>query len=69
MGLDGEFAFFFGADPHRLIDGGHEDFAVADFAGAGGLNDGADGGVDLVSGNTSSILILGRKSTVYSLPR
>ena len=67
--LDREFAFFFSPDSDRLVDGGDEDFAVSDFACPRGLDDAANGGLDLVSGSTSSILILGRKSTVYSLPR
>ena len=41
----------------------------ADLAGLGGLDDGRHGGVHRFVRETSSSLILGRKSTVYSLPR
>ena len=34
---------FAGADADDLLDGVDEDFSVADFAGAGGLDDGVDG--------------------------
>jgi hypothetical protein len=47
-----------------------EDLAVADLAGARGLDDGLDGVLHgFVSATTISILILGRKSTTYSAPR
>ena len=62
-------AAFVGADAPGVVDGGDEDLAVADLAGLGGLDDGFDGGSTTMSGRTISILILGRKSTVYSLPR
>ena len=48
--LNGEFAFLFGADAHSLVNRGDEHFAISDFPSARGLDDGADGGVDLAIG-------------------
>ena len=69
-GLQRLFVAFAGADADSLFDRRDEDLAVADLAGAGGLDDGFDGGFrpDL-SGSTTSTRILGRKSTTYSAPR
>src|SRR3989304_818910 len=44
--LDGVLALFAGADADHLVDGRHEDLAVADAAGLGGLGDGRKGPVD-----------------------
>ena len=62
-------AGFAGSDADDLDDVGDEDLAVADAAGAGGRLDGLDGGGELKSSTTTSILIFGRKSTTYSAPR
>src|SRR5574343_1953988 len=42
--LDGGFVGLAGTDADDLLDRHHEDLAVADLAGAGGLDDGVDGG-------------------------
>jgi len=45
------FAFFLGANPHRLFDIRDEDFAIADFSGLGGLHDRRDRAVQLAVAN------------------
>src|SRR5262245_20104164 len=52
---------FFGADTDGFLDVGDEDLAVADLAGAGGLDDGGDGGVGLGIGDHRFDLELGQK--------
>jgi hypothetical protein len=42
-GSYGLLSGFFGADADGIFDGADEDFAVTDFAGFGGFNDGVDG--------------------------
>ncbi len=42
------FAALAGPDAHDLLDRGHEYLAVADLAGAGGLDDRLDGALDMV---------------------
>jgi hypothetical protein len=44
---DGLLSLLFGPDSYRVFDWGDEDFAVTDFPGLGGLNDGGDGVVDM----------------------
>ena len=46
MNLNSLIAFLLCADPDGFIDFGNEHFAVADFAGLGGLDDGGDGALD-----------------------
>src|SRR6185295_415399 len=48
VGLYGGFVRLAGADPHNVLDRSHENLAVADLAGPGGLDDGIDGAFDLV---------------------
>ena len=68
--LDRRFVGLAGADAHHLLDRRDEDLAVADLAGLGRLDDGLDAAVDVgCPSTTTSIFTLGRKSTVYSLPR
>ncbi len=50
-GLEGGFAVFVVADSDGFVDAGDEDFAVADFAGAGCADDGGDGFVFEVVGD------------------
>jgi hypothetical protein len=50
-----------GADAHHLFQVPHEDLAVADLAGAGGLHDRFDHGLDLVVGHRDFELDLGQK--------
>ena len=45
--LDGVDPTFAGTDPHNSINAGDPDFAVADLAGAGGIDDGVDDTVDI----------------------
>ena len=42
---------FAGANPHRLLDGIHEDFPIADLACLGGTHDGVDCGLQLPLGD------------------
>ena len=49
MRLEGFFADFLSANAYGLIDGGDEDLAVADLAGAGGFDDcGLDAGDEII---------------------
>ena len=48
--LEGFFAYFLGSDADGFVDGGDEEFAVADFAGAGGFDDGGGDAGDEVVG-------------------
>jgi len=68
-GLEGGFASLVVADADGFVDAADEDFAVSDAAGAGRAENGLDGLVFPSSLTIISILILGSRSTVYSLPR
>src|SRR3954463_4315062 len=48
MTLDGRVVDLAGADAHNMLDGCHEDLAVADLARARRLHDRLDGGLDMV---------------------
>ena len=45
-GLHGAVAFFLRPDANGFVDGQNEDFAIADFARLGRLDDGGGGGGD-----------------------
>ena len=68
-GLDRAFAALFGADADRVLDRQDEDLAVADLAGLGGATIASTAFCTRSSAITISNFTLGRKSTVYSLPR
>ena len=50
-GSDGFVVLFVGTDSPGIFDVVDEDFAIADFTGFGGLDDGIDGGFDDIVGN------------------
>ena len=63
------FADLFRANAHSVLDRENENFAVADFAGLGGATTTVTALSTMSSASTTSTFTLGRKSTVYSLPR
>ena len=70
LGLNGGIAFLFRADADDFLDIGHENFSVANLSRFSRTYNRGDGSPSTrLSGRTISILILGRKSTSYSLPR
>ena len=61
VGSDGLFALFLGANADGFVDGGDEDLAIADLAGLGGTDDGADSGIDAVVGDDHLDFDLGQE--------
>ena len=68
-GLNGLLVRFASPNANGVLDRAHEDLAVANLAGLGRLQNGFNSLLTCWAAITSSILIFGRKSTVYSLPR
>ena len=67
--LNGFGAGFTGANANGSVEVGDENLAVADLAGACGIDDRLDDLLGDLVATASSILALGRKSTTYSAPR
>jgi len=65
----GALAAFVGADAHHFLERQDEDLAVADLARLAALMIASTARPAMSSTTAISILIFGRKSTVYSLPR
>ena len=61
MRLEGFFADFLRANAYGLIDRGDKDFAIADLAGAGGLDDGGLDAGDEIIGEDDLDLDLGQE--------
>jgi hypothetical protein len=58
---DRESPFFAGANANRFFNGGDEDFAISDFAGLGGVDNGADHSRNFGVGQDEVYLQLGQE--------